>query len=84
MYLVYFGLGLLYHGYFALVTPSYYKAEKAIADLHAKIPEHMSKAVYPNHHHKLIDHHKEAKYAEAMLDKAQAQLDDNEAAIAKA
>ena len=85
VYLVYFGLGLLYHGYFVLIPPKLRcgKAEKALADLHAKIPENMSKAVYPNHHHKLIDHHNDPKYAEARANKAQTQLDDNEAVIAK-
>jgi hypothetical protein len=84
VYLVYFGLGLLYHGYFVLVPPKLRcgKAEKAIADLHAKIPENVSRAVYPNHHHKLIEHH-DLRDAEVMATKAQAQLDDNEAAIAK-
>ena len=74
----------MYHGYFVLVPPKLRcgKAEKAIADLHAKIPENVSRAVYPNHHHKLIEHH-DLRDAEVMATKAQAQLDDNEAAIAK-
>ena len=85
LYLVYFGTGLIYHGYFVLVPKRLRcgKAEKTIAVLHAKIPINVSKAVYPNHHHKLIDHHGDSKNAEAEAKRLQTELVENEAFTAK-
>lgn len=91
--MVYYSIGLLYHGYFVLVPHKLRcgRAEKAIADLHASIPDGMSKTLYPNHHHALIDHkattgqipQRQYINAESMASKIQARLNDNEEIIEK-